>query len=313
MDLLSSSLLALSENMAIQKDEKIFVIFDETTVEIADALTKAADELNICAESEKITLTGGHGVEPPVYIAEKMLQFPVIMAPTFYSLTHTDSVRKAVDNGCRVATLPGINNEIFLQGLASDPAQLKIDGDQWCLLLQNASNVKVTTQKGTDLTFSVKKYKPMNDDALINKPGIYGNLPGGEAFIAPDEGSANGTIVFDGTIGGQEGSDIYSSVILTLKDGYIIDFGLDKTDEQGRIRAEKLKNTLTPYGHEAFLLAEFGIGTNKTLKMTGNLLGDEKLAGTIHFAFGNNCGMGGKNNVKVHIDCLVTKPEIHIF
>jgi leucyl aminopeptidase (aminopeptidase T) len=44
--------------------------------------------------------------------------------------------------------------------------------------------------------------------------------------------------------------------------------------------------------------------------MTGKLLGDEKLKGTIHLAFGNNCSMGGDNNVPVHIDALVLAPDV---
>ena len=239
-----------------------------------------------------------------------MLRSKVILAPTLFSLTHTDAVRNAVKNGARVATLPGINPEIFLQGLSADPYILHTLGEQWCKKLDKASEVNIKTRKGTNLTFSVNKHKALNDDGLITESGVFGNLPAGEAFIAPDESSANGIIVLDGTIGGQEGVDLYSEVFLTIENGYISDFGYEKADSAGRIRAEKLEATLAPYGKEGLLLAEFGIGTNSSLKLSGNLLGDEKLDDTVHFAFGNNCGMGGVNNVKVHIDCLVMNPEI---
>jgi leucyl aminopeptidase (aminopeptidase T) len=296
--------------MGVKSGEKVFIVFDETTEEIADALRDAAKSLNLELTLDKINLTGGHGIEPPEKIRKQMLEHKLILAPTMYSLTHTDAVRNAVKNGARAATLPGINKEIFIQGLAANPYELHTKGEQWCKKLNNASRVNVKTSKGTDIVFSVQKYKAENDDGLITQPGIFGNLPAGEAFIAPDETSANGVIVFDGTIGGQEGKDISSEVIVTVKDGFIVDFNYEKTNASGKIRAQKLSRTLKPYGKDALLLAEFGIGTNNTLKMSGNLLGDEKLADTIHFAFGNNCSMGGNNNVKVHIDCLVLNPEI---
>jgi leucyl aminopeptidase (aminopeptidase T) len=310
MNLLESAEKALKLNMGASDNENVLIVFDETTEEIADALIKAAKLHNLEVTSEKIALTGGHGVEPPEPVCRLMLEHKLILAPTMYSLTHTDAVRNAVKNGARAATLPGINSEIFLQGLAADPYELHSKGEKWCRKLDDASKVNVKTSKGTDITFSVNKYKAENDDGLITKPGIFGNLPAGEAFIAPDETSASGIIVFDGTIGGQEGEDISSEVVLTLENGRIADFGFEKTTDRGRIRAGKLYDTLIPYGPDAFLLAEFGIGTNSTLKMSGNLLGDEKLDNTVHFAFGNNCSMGGSNNVKVHIDCLVLNPEI---
>ena len=57
-------------------------------------------------------------------------------------------------------------------------------------------------------------------------------------------------------------------------------------------------------------MAEFGIGTNPFLHLSGNLLEDEKVKGTIHIAFGNSASMGGSNQVPVHIDCLIREPDI---
>ena len=65
-----------------------------------------------------------------------------------------------------------------------------------------------------------------------------------------------------------------------------------------------------PYA--SFRSAEFGIGTNPFLKVSGNLLEDEKVKGTIHLAFGNSRGMGGDNDVPVHIDCVIRRPSVYI-
>lgn len=312
MTLLDSAVKALQAYLSVTPDESVLLIYDDSTTEIADAFIRAAGKLLLKLTPVKIPPTGGNGIEPAPEIALMMKEFNVVIAPTEYSLTHTDSVRNANKAGARVATLPGINNSIFEQGLASNPRELNENGIIWINKLRGKHQVRIETEEGTAVAFTVGIHSPMNDDGVLDKPGSCGNLPAGEAFIAPDEDSAEGIVVIDGTIGGQDGSDLTSPVYLTLKNGSIIDFGEDRTTPAGRIRAKKLKETLTPFGKGALLLAEFGIGTNPHLRMSGNLLGDEKLIGTIHLAFGNNCSMGGTNNVKVHIDCLVTKPKIFI-
>jgi len=303
---------ALISYLNVQPEENILLLYDDTTMEIAKAFIAEAQISNFHLQSEKMPPSGGHGIEPSNKIAELMKQYNVVIAATEFSLTHTDATRNACKADTRVATLPGINSAIFAEGLAANPLDLNKTGSFWVEKMQGGKNIRITTEQGTDISFTTGKYLPMNDDGIIDKPGIYGNLPAGEAFIAPDELSANGTVVFDGTIGGQENNDLTSPVILTLKNGSISDFGETKTTPAGKIRAEKLKQTLAPFGEAALLLAEFGIGTNTKLKMSGNLLGDEKLTGTIHLAFGNNCSMGGENNVKVHIDCLMQHPKIFI-
>jgi aminopeptidase len=308
----SAAQKALTSYLNIAPEETALLIYDESTATIAEAFSNAASLLAIKLTLVKIPPTGGHGIEPSVEISEMMKQYDVVIAPTQYSLTHTDSVRNANRAGARVATLPGINPAIFAEGLASDPQGLNKTGMFWIENLQGKHKIRIVTEKGTDVTFTTGNHAPMNDDGILDKPGLCGNLPAGEAFIAPDENSAEGTVVFDGTIGGQDGADLTSPVYLTIKNGSIVDFGEDKATDEGKLRAEKLKKTLAPFGNDALMLAEFGIGTNPNLTMSGNLLGDEKLIGTIHLAFGNNCSMGGSNNVKVHIDCLVTNPKIYI-
>ena len=59
-------------------------------------------------------------------------------------------------------------------------------------------------------------------------------------------------------------------------------------------------------------VAELGIGTNHEAQISGHILEDEKVMGTIHVAFGNNISMGGTCNVGIHIDGVVTKPTVYI-
>jgi aminopeptidase len=67
---------------------------------------------------------------------------------------------------------------------------------------------------------------------------------------------------------------------------------------------------LDKVGKGARNIAEFGIGTNDSAKLSGILLEDEKVMGTIHLALGNNITMGGTFNVPIHLDGLVKKPTV---
>ncbi|TGU57377.1 aminopeptidase, partial [Mesorhizobium sp. M00.F.Ca.ET.186.01.1.1] len=60
------------------------------------------------------------------------------------------------------------------------------------------------------------------------------------------------------------------------------------------------------------LLGEFGIGTNDKARITGVVLEDEKVYGTIHVAFGSNNTFGGTIVAGVHIDLVVKDPDVYL-
>ncbi len=293
---------ALAEHLRVRPGERVLVVHDGSVPSIAAALAAAAGELRISLAVREITPSGGHGREPDVATAQAMREHAVVLCPTRFSLTHTDATRAAVAAGARVATLPGIDEATFVAGLAVSPDELHAVGEAWLARLRPTREIHLRTAAGTDLRFACGRYPARNDDGCLGEPGVYGNLPAGEVFLAPDPGTASGTVVFDGTIGGQPWSPDAAPATVTLADGRATGFAGE--------RGARLRHSLQAGGEGGLVLAEFGIGTHPALAMTGNLLGDEKLKGTIHLAFGNNCSMGGDNNVPVHIDALVLAPDV---
>jgi leucyl aminopeptidase (aminopeptidase T) len=77
-----------------------------------------------------------------------------------------------------------------------------------------------------------------------------------------------------------------------------------------RPEAEQLIALLEPFGPDGRNVAEFGIGTNDRASLTGIILEDEKVMGTIHIAFGDNKSMGGSVGVASHLDGLITQPTV---
>ena len=142
----------------------------------------------------------------------------------------------------------------------------------------------------------------ISDDGDLTAVGAFGNLPAGEAFIAPIETSGEGTIVFDGALGGF--GLLEEPVPVVLSEGRLV-------DARGAV-GEWLAATLDAGGEHGRSLAELGIGTNPAARMTGNVLEDEKALGTIHLAFGTSAGIGGVNRSSVHIDGLVLRPTLEL-
>ena len=52
--------------------------------------------------------------------------------------------------------------------------------------------------------------------------------------------------------------------------------------------------------------------SNERAELTGNILEDEKILGTVHVAFGASAGIGGTVSVPVHLDCLILEPTVEI-
>jgi leucyl aminopeptidase (aminopeptidase T) len=295
---------AYTECLRIKDNETVLLIYDQSTEEIAEAFKATGSELGINLTVRKIEPSGVNGKDPDKETCEAMLRHNVIIAPTQYSLTHCAATTKAKKQGVRGATLPGITNGIFERGLKVNPLDLREAGKKWLKEVSGNHEVRITSAAGTDLSFKIGKYPFKNDDGCIFEGGTVGNLPAGEVFVAPDPGTAQGTLVIDGSIGSLEWVPGMESAYLKLENGKIISFD----GENGK----RLEATLKPHGEKALLVAEFGIGTNPESRMCGNLLEDEKVKGTIHIAFGNNCGFGGDNDVPVHIDGLVVKPDVYI-
>jgi leucyl aminopeptidase (aminopeptidase T) len=65
-------------------------------------------------------------------------------------------------------------------------------------------------------------------------------------------------------------------------------------------------------GAEGRNLAELGVGTNERATLTGNILEDEKMLGTVHVAFGASAGIGGTVSVPVHLDCLIEDATLDV-
>lgn len=300
-ELLSAARIAVRDCMGAQAGERVLIVTDEPMRTIGYALWNASKELGTEVMLVEMLPRKTNGEEPPREIAELMKMVDVVLCPTTKSLTHTDSRRAASDKGVRVATLPGVTEEIMVRCMNADYNQIAERTFRLCDELEKTSIVRVEAPGGTNITMPVKGRKAHASSGLFRERGLWGNLPTGEAYLAPLEGESQGVVVVDGSMAGV--GMVREPIKIVVKDGYA-------TDITGGPEAKRLIALLEPHGLDARTVAEFGIGTNDKATLTGLIIEDEKVMGTIHIAFGDNKSMGGSVRVASHLDGLIKQPTV---
>jgi leucyl aminopeptidase (aminopeptidase T) len=184
----------------------------------------------------------------------------------------------------------------------ADMAELRRRGAAVAQILTAGSEAHITSASGSDLTLNIEGREAIPDAGDLTEPGAFGNLPAGEGFVSPHHDSGGGRLVVDGVIASIGIPD--DPVELTIEDGSLV----DATGAMG----EELMRQLTAAGPDGTRVAELGVGTNEKATLTGELLEDEKILGTVHVAFGASAGIGGEIQVPVHLDCVVMKPTLTV-
>jgi len=259
--------------------------------------------------------------------ADKMGKDPQgIAAPYECNGVKYDHIFHLLLNGekcCRAFWSPAVTVDSFIRTVPIDYAELA----QRCAAIKDALDravaVRVTAPGGTDISVNLKNRKAKSDDGDFSLPGSGGNLPAGETFISPENGTACGRICFDGSISTAGGDIIIRQPINCLvKDGFVRDISgggeaavLLQTIEAAEQNAHEFeRNGKLPtgsgeiYARNARNIGELGIGLNPKAVISGKMLEDEKAFRTCHFAIGMNYDDDAP--CLIHLDGLVKNPTI---
>jgi len=292
----------LRDCLQVEPGEEVLVICNPVTEDIGALMRIEAEGDGAHATLAVISELDSNGAEPPTAVAAAMIASQVVLAPTIQSLSHTYARRAANQAGVRIATLPGVTEDMLARLMNADMAVLRRRGAALAAELRSGSEARITCRHGSDLRLGLEDRVPIADAGVLNAPGAFGNLPCGEAFVSPAEGTAEGTLVVDGSIAGV--GKVETPVELTVRAGHLT----DATGPEGAA----LMELLTKHGEDGTNVAELGIGTNEEATLTGNILEDEKILGTCHVAFGASAAIGGGVQVPVHLDCVVLEPTVEI-
>ncbi len=286
--------------LGVKRGESVLIVVDTTTpMSIGKSLFEAARKLGCEAMIVTMLPRTRHGEELPDTVAQAMKNAGVVIAPTTYSLTHTQAKINACKKGARVASMPGITEKMMNSGgMTADYNKVNEIAGGLYRRLENVKNIRVVTDAGTDITFNLEGCKWYKDTGLCHEKGCSTNLPAGELYIAPKD--ANGVFAVDGSMSGIGLLD--SPLEFTVRKRFV-------TDIKGR-HAGKLRAILDKVGEKARNIAEFGIGINPEARLIGNVLEDEKVGGTVHIALGDNSTFGGDVVAGIHLDGIITKPRL---
>ncbi len=301
--------------LRVQPSERVTVITDDASIEIAAALARELEQV---------------GAPYHAFVLEELAERPLARLPQMIldDLEQTDVSIFAVKvqrnelqsrmqmtevvnrRKIRHAHMVNINRRIMLEGMRADFAKVDRISQKVVDMVRKASQIRAKTAAGTDLIADLNpSYQWLKTSGIISRDK-WGNLPGGEVFTTP--GEVNGTFVIDGVVGDY----------LCAKFGDLKANPLTIRMEKNRlVSAEsanrELRDDFWAYTHtdeNSDRVGEFAIGTNIELKdVIGEILQDEKYPG-VHIAFGNPYGehTGAKWYSSTHIDVVGRKFDIWV-
>ncbi len=302
--IIKACLYALKNNLALKPGEKTLVVTDVNKRKIGEAFTNSARQITANVELTEIPVAEFNGQEPPAEAANKMLTADVVLMPVTTSLSWTQARMDATETGARIGSMAGgLDEDIILRTFETNYFQIKERANKICDLLDTTDEVLIQTELGTDLRIGIAGRQGRGrKGGLYTEKGNWGNIPCGEAFIAPVEGSTNGVYFVDASQAGV--GKVKQPIQITVKDGFATEFA-------GGEDAAKLQAKLDSVGDpKAYNIGELGIGCNDKAQLSGATIEDEKVLGTCHIALGNNHLFGGKTKVGIHVDGIIKSPSI---
>jgi aminopeptidase len=293
--------------LRVQPSEKVTVITDEASIEIAAAIVRELEQV---------------GVPYHAFILEELADRPLTKLPQeilddlektsvsiFAVKVQPNELKSRMQmtevvnrRKIRHAHMVNINRQIMLEGMRADFAKVDRISERVVHMVRKASQIRAKTPAGTNLVADLNpSYKWLKTSGIIS-PDKWGNLPGGEVFTTP--GEVNGTFVIDGVIG-----DYLCAKFGDLKENPLtIEVQGNRLVSAESVNRE-LRDDFWTYTHtdeNSDRVGEFAIGTNIELKdVIGEILQDEKYPG-VHIAFGNPYGehTGANWYSSTHIDVV---------
>lgn len=308
-DLFARALSIVETNLSLQPGETLLIVTDEPTRPIGRLFYEAAEA--VAAQRNwtvlLVVMPEGkiNGEEPPQPVAAAMAAADVALCATQKSLTHTSARINAAAQGTRVVTMPGITLDMLRDGAAcANYAEVEQRTLNLTQRLDAAQTARIEKDEHV-LTLDLSGRPGVPSPGVYRTPGACGNFPSGEAYIAPLETAANGTMIIDGSMVGI--GKLTAPMTVTLESGQLVN--VEGEDENG-LYADQLEVLFRR--PENATIAELGIGTNERALLCGIILEDEKLYGTVHIAFGTNTSFGGVTKADCHYDGIILKPTLYL-
>ena len=306
---------AVSVCLRVQPEEKVCVITDEVTLEIAAAIVSELEKLGA---PHKVWVLEDLAPRPLKDLPEEVIADLETSQVSIFAVQAQKNELKSrmqmteVVNRRKIrhAHMVNINRQIMLEGMRADFQKVDRLSQKVVAMVRQASTIRAKTAAGTDLTADLNpNYRWLKTSGIISAEK-WGNLPGGEIFTTP--GEVNGTFVIDGVVG-----DYLCAKFGNLKETPLTIHMKNNRLTEAHSDNRELQEDFWRYTHtdeNSDRVGEFAIGTNIDLKdVIGQILQDEKYPG-VHIAFGNPYGAhtGAEWDSSTHIDVVGRKFDIWV-
>ena len=283
----------------LKEGEKVVVITDDNKREIGEFVYKYAKEL---FETSLIVMPTrkGHGDEPTEAVKAAINDCDVAFGATTYSLYHTKARLDASKNGrLRWIGLQDYALHMFEEGGLTADFDEVTDTVNRVAPHYQGKTFTLTAPGGTHMVCSIEGRAPVLDFGTARVPGSASFPPNAEVALGPVEGTANGVLVFDGSIPHPDLNLIKEPITCKVTDGFI-------TEISGGKEAEILSDMLAAFDDPTvYNIAELGLGLNKENYLCGHMAPDEGSFGNIHIGIGKNLNFGGHVNSPLHLDMVI--------
>jgi leucyl aminopeptidase (aminopeptidase T) len=301
--------------LRVQPGEKVTVITDEATKEIAASIVRELEAVGAPYHAWVLEDLAPRPLgDLPREIVEDLetSQVSIFAVQAQANELHSRMQMTDVVNRRKIrhAHMVNVNRQIMLEGMRADFLKVDRISVKVVEMVRRAKQVRAKTPAGTDLVADLNpNYHWVKTSGIIS-PDKWGNLPGGEVFTTP--GEVNGTFVIDGVVGdwlcAKFGSLREHPLTIRVKENRVV---------EAHSANHALESDFWTYTHtdeNSDRVGEFAIGTNIELKdVIGQILQDEKYPG-VHIAFGNPYGAhtGAEWYSSTHIDVVGRKFDIWV-
>jgi leucyl aminopeptidase (aminopeptidase T) len=305
MALMRGARILVDTCLGVKPGEQVLIVTDTNKGHIAELLASAAIERGAETIIAVMTPRKAHAQEPPSTIASAMQAADAILAPLTYSITHSKAARQALAAGARIVNLPGVTEEVFLDGsLEVDFLRLEPLVKKLADLLSRASLLEVSTPLGTNFTATLDHRPAVAQTGVCRERGTFAPPPCVMASVAPVEGTAEGIVIVDGAaVPGGLATEPFRVVFAE---------GRLQSIEGGK-EARVFKDLLASYGDpNVYCPVQLGLGMNPKAKLGRNLLEDEGEYGTFHVGMGEGRTFGSSISAAAHVDLIVRNPTLKL-
>ena len=294
-------------NGRVRSGERVVVVTDYTMRDIAELVIIEAREAGAEVTTCVMPMREHDGQEPPAPVAAAIREANVIFSPVRFSITHTRAMRAALESGARAILMTAYTDDMLeCPALIDTDFEAQVD---LCRRIGQAftdgSFVRLTSPKGTELSFSIEGRKA-NVLTNIPEPGQLAPVPDIEVNVVPVTGSAEGRLIADASVPYLGIGVLDEPVVCEIEAGYI-------REMTGGAQADVLRADLESHDDpHCFNVAELGVGLNPNARLTGAMLDDEGVLGTIHIGIGTSFTLGGEIVAPTHYDLLMWAPTSEV-